>query len=240
MIFFLIGFAIITSWIAMKTNLIRDELNDIQRFRAIATATGKQNPKPPFSLAKTQLTFWTIIILSSFLSLYIHNEKSSLVPELTNVSLILLGISVGTTTLGKVIDESQKDNFRHQNNLSKGLLIDILSDEKGVSVHRLQNVIWNIIVGFIYIRFVFVEINFPDEKIISDQLLALMGISSAAYLGIKVTENNKNLSDPSISGPALAEDDVPDSYKKTPTIPSIDISSNVVPKNGIILQKNKK
>jgi hypothetical protein len=199
-----------------------------------------KTPKPPFSLAKTQLTFWTIIILSSFLSLYIHNEKSSLVPELTNVSLILLGISVGTTTLGKVIDESQKDNFRHQNNLSKGLLIDILSDEKGVSVHRLQNVIWNIIVGFIYIRFVFVEINFPDEKIISDQLLALMGISSAAYLGIKVTENNKNLSDPSISGPALAEDDVPDSYKKTPTIPSIDISSNVVPKNGIILQKNKK
>lgn len=235
-VIFLLLFTLITGVLAMHTNLIRDELNDVQRFRTIATGIGKQDPKSPFSLGKTQMAFWTIIILSTFLALYIDGGNAASVPELTNVSVILLGISVGTTAVGKVIDEGQKDTVRHQNQPSKGLIIDILSDQKGVSIHRLQNVIWNLIVAGIYLTYVFSEKKFPGHEIISDQLLALMGISTGAYLGIKVTENNKDVADGERALLELSEDDIPDTYKKNETLPIQSAATTPAPANGMIMQ----
>lgn len=239
-IVFLLLLSFITAWISMKTNLLRDDLNNVQRFNIIALGIGKKNPKPPFSLAKTQMAFWTIIILSSFLALYFNGQTAAAVPALTNVSVILLGISAGTTAVGKVIDDSQKDNFRHQNQPSRGLLIDILSDQKGVSIHRLQNVIWNIIVAVIFIWYVFAEKKLPNHEIISDQLLALMGISTGAYLGLKVTENNKTTTDSTSSSvlQELSEDDIPDSYKKSEPFENPDLNGNPIPGNGVIIQKS--
>jgi hypothetical protein len=71
-------------------------------------------------------------------------------------------------------------------------LRDILSDKNGVSIHRLQNVLWTLIVGVIYIQFVATQSSLPDETVLTDNLLMLMGISTGAYVGLKTMENSKD------------------------------------------------
>jgi len=191
----IIVITVITIWISIKSNLLRDSITDPDQFIQIAVQTKQANPKPPFSLAKTQMAFWTIIILSSFLYIYFSSGSAGIVPNLSEVSLILLGIGVGTTTIGQVIDSNQQDKVRHQDQPSKGFLIDMLSDNDGVSIHRLQNVVWTFVVGIIYVRHVFDTATFPDYTVISQTLLGLMGISSGAYLGMKVNENTTSKAD---------------------------------------------
>ena len=184
--------AIAVSMVAKKTAMLRDVIEDTEKFADIAADQQVQKPKAPYSLGRTQLVFWSIIVIGSYLYLYINNNAP---PQITNASIILLSISIGTTLVGKVIDDTQTTGFRHQDSPSNGFLIDILSDEKGISVHRLQNVIWSLIVAVIYIQTVFVSTAniLPDESVITNQLLELMGISSGAYVGIKVTENMKSV-----------------------------------------------
>ena len=115
--------------------------------------------------------------------------------EIDPVNLGLLGIAIGTTTIGKVIDTSQSGQqaaattSAQQNQPSQGFLIDILSDESGVSIHRLQNVLWTAVIGYIYISHVYTTCAIPGPTVISPTMIALMGLSSAGYLGVKTTEN---------------------------------------------------
>ncbi|HEY6322507.1 MAG TPA: hypothetical protein VJA16_13205 [Thermoanaerobaculia bacterium] len=69
--------------------------------------------------------------------------------------------------------------------LSKTLWIDILSDEDGVSFHRLQVMIWTLVLSVIFVVSVYQRLDMPD---FDNQLLALMGISNGTYLGFKLPE----------------------------------------------------
>lgn len=191
-LYFLI-LAILTALVIVlgaKTCILRDVVVNPGVFQSNALAKNVTNPQASFSLARTQLAFWTIIIFSSFL--YILFKRDFSIPELNNVNLILLGIAVATTASGKLIDDSQKQNSNlSQDHPSEGFLRDILSDKAGVSMYRLQNVLWTVILGVIYIQFVAVDASLPDETVITDNLLILMGISTGAYIGLKTTENSK-------------------------------------------------
>jgi hypothetical protein len=68
---------------------------------------------------------------------------------------------------------------------SQGFFKDILSDNGDVSFHRLQIIIWTIVLGIIFINSVYDRLAMPE---FSGTLLALMGISSGTYLGFKGTE----------------------------------------------------
>ena len=195
-IFLLLGLFIAVTMVAKQTSMLRDTVRNMKMFQEAAIIQDIARPRAPYSLARTQLVFWSVVVIASYLYLYLNNGYT--VPVLDEVNLILLSISMGTTITGKVIDDTQATPVRHQDSPSQGFLIDILSDENGISVHRLQNVVWNLIVAVIYIRTVFVTEQLPDQQIISHQLLALMGISAGAYVGIKATENIK----PSPSQPA--------------------------------------
>ncbi|HVT59318.1 MAG TPA: hypothetical protein VHR45_13060 [Thermoanaerobaculia bacterium] len=70
---------------------------------------------------------------------------------------------------------------------SKSLLTDILSDENGVSFHRLQVVIWTLVLTLIFVVSVYLHLDMPD---FDNQLLALMGISNGTYLGFKLPEKS--------------------------------------------------
>jgi hypothetical protein len=140
----------------------------------------------PYSFARSQLMWWTLIIISSFSAYYGYNTG---VPEINPSLLILLGISAGTTTFSRIIDNTDISNgkIRHQNsNKDKLFWMNILSDENGISVHRFQAVIFNILFGIIFIT----EFIGSHKLIAFTPLqLSLMGISSAAYVGIKLNEN---------------------------------------------------
>jgi hypothetical protein len=137
----------------------------------------------PYSLARTQFTLWLLLISSAYIFLWVSTGE---MPILTASSLILLGISGGTSVVAKMIDNSQALNPSPEGK-TKGFMTDILSDESGVSIHRLQMFVFTLVIGLIFCHDVLVIFEMPD---FDSNLLMLMGISSGTYAGFKVTENN--------------------------------------------------
>jgi hypothetical protein len=178
------------------TNMLRNSVFDQNAFNTLSNG---QIKKPGFSLSLTQLAFWTVIVISSSIYVWFFTGPcgSITIPIMfDSVNLGLLGIAAGTTIVGQGINSNQQNNpatngmTAQQNQPARGFFfLDIISDETGVSIHRLQNVIWTLIVGIIYIDFVCTSSLLPDSKVITGTLLGLMGVSSGAYLGLKTTEN---------------------------------------------------
>jgi len=192
----------------------------------------KASPRP-FSWSRVQLAWWTIIILSSFISILLQTGHA---PNLHTSTLILLGISVGTTAAARIIDLADQDNplvYRHQDVKSANFFLDILSDQNGISIQRFQTVIFNVVFGLWFISSVLGNLHDPNfclndfpkgdpnlaqcllhsvdfiMPIVSDNNLILIGLSSAAYAALKITENKTSASE------ALAEK-VPDESLNTP------------------------
>jgi len=178
------------------------------RDESYTDGAGQLNLRPaverPYSYARTQLFWWSIIIFSCyaiFFALY-----GNLLP-LNPTCVLLLGGGLATQLLGKTIDKNQLDNTtqgrgtnavpnptRHQDtNPSRGLLTDILSDENGISIHRLQSVAFNIIYGIGFIGYFMKSVGCCQYPFIDFEgwQLTLLGISTAGYLGMKTTENSK-------------------------------------------------
>jgi hypothetical protein len=154
----------------------------------------------PYSLAQTQLAFWTLIVSISYLYIYATTQN---IPDIPEKVLWLLGISITTTGGAKIIDNNKvAGQFKYP--ASKGFWVDIFSDNFGINIHRFQMVLWTLIMGLLFVISVI-----QDQKMIefSEQLLLLMGISSGAYLGLKIPENNKpalkeNTANPTAASPA--------------------------------------
>ena len=159
-------------YFSFKSEILKDQSN---------------NKVKPYSFARTQLMWWTLIIISCFTIFY---GKTGIIYHMITSTLILLGISLGTTTAGRIIDNNEINNniLRHQNeNHRKGFLNNILSDNNGISIHRFQAFAFNLIFGLMFL------VEFVDTQTFIDFEefeLGLMGISSAAYVGLKLNENS--------------------------------------------------
>lgn len=187
----------------------------------------------PYSWSRVQLAWWTVIILSSFTTILLRTGTA---PTLHSSTLALLGISAATTAAARVIDLGDLQNvqvFRHQDLRSSNFFLDILSDHNGVSIQRFQAVLFNGIFGIWFVSTVLgnlTDLNFclttfsksdpnlaqcllhPVDfyiPIITDNNLILLGISSATYAALKITENKGTDSE------ALPEK-VPDEALNTP------------------------
>ncbi|HZY36057.1 MAG TPA: hypothetical protein VFE53_05385 [Mucilaginibacter sp.] len=82
-----------------------------------------------------------------------------------------------STKINKLIDSltQGKDNF----------INDILTDENGVSFHRLQMVVFTAVLGLVFIYEVWANLTMPD---FSPTLLTMQGITAGTYLGFKIPE----------------------------------------------------
>lgn len=69
--------------------------------------------------------------------------------------------------------------------VSRGFLRDVLSDERGISIHRFQLFVWTLVLGIIFCSVVYGSLEMPQ---FSSTMLGLMGISSGTYLGLKMPE----------------------------------------------------
>ena len=69
---------------------------------------------------------------------------------------------------------------------SEGFLLDVLSDANGVNVHRFQMLVVTVVLGILFCVGVYRNLAMPE---FDTNLLALMGISSGAYLGLKIPES---------------------------------------------------
>jgi hypothetical protein len=181
----LLSFLLLFLWLGIRFNLLKDK----------STATVK-----PYSYARVQLTWWTLIIVSSFVSIFL--SKGNL-PLLDSSIIILLGLSSATTATAAVIDTSDQSNSKLtliQNQESEGFLLDILSDNNGISIHRLQAFLFNIIIGVWVLYSVqkgLLNCNVITNQTcintiipsIDDNKLLLLGVSALAYVGLKTNEN---------------------------------------------------
>jgi hypothetical protein len=189
--------------LAFYSNILRDDIDNPAAFMFNARQTTKYKDKAfndvprPFSLARTQFAVWTTIIASVYLSCLLKHGAAACSFELKNstTTLALLGISAATTTLSGMIDKTQGADSgnttpRHQNTPSKNFWFDILSDENGISIHRFQNVVWTVVAIVVY--FYKLQAGYEACKLpeLDGTILMLAGLSSAAYLGLKINENN--------------------------------------------------
>lgn len=176
----------------------------------------------PYSWSRVQMAWWTLIILSSFVAILWQN---SVAPVFDESVLILLGISAGTIATARVIDisdDTAEGIFRHQDSIGKNFFLDILCDESGVSIHRFQTLLFNLVFGCWFI----IEVNAGLNKCFSKECaneimpiilpnnLILLALSSAMYVLLKSTENR-------ILKDASSNNDLPD------TVPDESISSTI-------------
>lgn len=187
-LFLVVGLGLYLLW---ATPLCRDESYD--------PLTNKLRPakERPFSYARLQLFWWTIIIFWCFSSFFLY---TGVLLAFTPTVVMLLGGGLAVSIFGKVMDSSQiADNnrsvpTRHQDlEGTQGLLTDILSDESGISIHRFQALLANIIfgIGFLNIFLKNLGIAYPLADFEQWQL-TLLGVSAAGYLGLKANENAKS------------------------------------------------
>lgn len=200
-------FAILTAGVVVcdrKFNMLRD--------------LSKASPRP-FSWSRVQLAWWSVIILTAFTTIMLQTGHA---PNLDTSTLVLLGISAGTTTAARIIDlADQQDSlvFRHQDIKTSNFFLDILSDQNGVSIQRFQAVVFNAVFGIWFIASVLGNLGDPNFcltdfakgdpnlaqcllhstdfliPIVSDNNLILLGLSSATYAALKITENKGTASE---------------------------------------------
>jgi hypothetical protein len=202
-------------------------------------------PNPPYSLAKHQMAVWFVVVLGSYLFIWL---VTGFLNSLSNTALTLIGISAATGLAAVAMDDSKRTEAakarvallaelealkKTVNDSATGLLtqlksttpgsaaatelsatltpklarlqeleaqlvvppapiqsnqrwdVDLLSDEKGISFHRLQMVIWTLVLAAVFLRTVYTEILMPD---FDATLLGLMGISAGTYIGFKFPE----------------------------------------------------
>jgi hypothetical protein len=152
----------------------------------------------PYSLSRFQFLFWLLIIFASIIHIWCITDSLT---NPTGTVLLLLGISGGTFYVGRLIDKKQVDptsvvpvktatecvtEFVDKNLRTKGFMRDVLNDGKGISLHRLQLVMFTIFLGIYFIWEVVYGLKLPQ---FSDTMMTLMGISSGTYAGMKTSED---------------------------------------------------
>lgn len=150
--------------------------------------------KRSYSLAKSQLAFWTVVIIGTYLYIFIVNP--SYVNVLNTTALELLGISMGTSALAGVTGPTASAPKAPVPYLPRPVppaplqshhtyIDDILSDNEGMNIHRLQMALWTVVFGGVFVFECYKNRKFPD---FGQHTFALMGISSGTYVWFRRTE----------------------------------------------------
>lgn len=168
-------FAFFLLWLCRKTNLIKDSFT-----------VGEENYRP-YSLSRTQFAIWTFVIIISLLYIWFTTKEMASLPSST---FILLGISALVKLTSWYIEgltAPSENSTRKASVVSSGrskegkvpqFLRDLISDTEGVSIHRLQNLLFTV---FLAIFFWWEVMNHLELPVISTNMLALLGVSGAAY-----------------------------------------------------------
>lgn len=139
-----------------------------------------------YSLANTQILFWTIITVTSVIYIWV---MTGLTVALNESILILLGIG-GLTNLASrsvaMAREKGKNSAKPHAQASlksEGFLVGIISFKGTASIFKLQMLIFTLVMGGMVIRSSFWNLQFPQ---VDETYLWLMGISNGVYAGDKI------------------------------------------------------
>ncbi len=137
------------------------------------------NATSPFSLARVQMAWWLVLTIGGFLFIWLVSGQW--LGVVTSGMMALLGISATTGVAARLIEGSADGPPEKRPNF----WLDIVSDENGVALHRIQLIAWTVVLGAIFVWTVILTFAFPD---FDTNLLLLAGISGGTYLGFKFQE----------------------------------------------------
>jgi len=148
---------------------------------------GIRNDTPPvgrkmYSLALSQMLFWTVLVVGAFVFIWVTTGDINTV---TDSALILMGISSATALSARAIDTSATGATSAPELTTNSFWKDILHGTTDYEPHRLQIVVWTLVLGIVFIFSVWNDLTMPD---FNGTLLTLMGISSGVYVGFKYQE----------------------------------------------------
>ncbi|MGX1317352.1 hypothetical protein AB7M17_000805 [Bradyrhizobium sp. USDA 377] len=147
-------------------------------------STTKNEAGGTFSLGRTQMALWLWLSTAGFIFIWLTLGIYRNV--ITEAILILLGINSVTGLAAVILDRDDDPKNPRERFKSQGFWTDLLSDEDGPKLHRIQMIGWTAILAIIFTwnvvaNFIFVEFD--------TNLLLLMGIVNSTYLGFKTQEN---------------------------------------------------
>lgn len=133
----------------------------------------------PFSLAKVQLALWMVVIGVSYILLHLFTGQFN--GLLNGTALALLGISAATTMASAAVENPPPAApQKHQD-----FVTDLVSDSNGANLHRLQMVMWTLVLAVIYLWQMWTDLKLPD---FDGETFGLMGISASTYVWFKKKE----------------------------------------------------
>lgn len=168
-----------------------------------------------YSLGRFQMAFWFSLVIMSFLFIWLITDAYDIItPSILGLIGISVGTSLSAAVIDdskdralieetKVLQQKQADaattptekaqlldkirgNIRQlKPKESQGFLKDILEDANGISFHRLQMLVWTVVLGVLFVYTVWKKLSMPD---FDATLLALQGLTAGTYLGFKFPE----------------------------------------------------
>lgn len=139
-----------------------------------------------YSLAKTQLAIWILIVFCSWVYV-LGNMLPGGLDGIGRTSLLLLGISSSVTLIGWMIDRNEMQNslkrdemHRHRDDAGQSSWKNIIAYGKPIGLSRLQYVAVNLWLAIEFISGI--SGKMPE---LDCNTLILLCISSIYYLGIK-------------------------------------------------------
>lgn len=183
--------------VAAKTGALRDK-EPSPKANSLDTI---QPPNRAYSLSRTQVALWTLIVVYAYLFIWLITGEYN--TEIPRTILAILGLSAGTFSVAASIDrqkvtdaeKADKNNPgtapqvpQNQVSPTDGLVPDLFSSSGGAALHRVQFGVWTVALMIVFVASVYDTLAMPQ---FDAGLLGLMGISSAAYAGMKIPENKK-------------------------------------------------
>lgn len=197
-----------------------------KRFYIVCDASAVK-PKP-YSYSRLQLLFWTFIVFASFIAILIASGKIPTLNSSTLILLGIGALTTASARIVDISDEANQANAiapaappadpnqpidpnapvipataappLSKDMPSQGFWLDILSDKNGVSIHRLQALVFNLLFGvwFIYQSITHlkgigtntsIDILSAIMPVVTQNNLILLGLSAGTYVALKTTEN---------------------------------------------------
>jgi hypothetical protein len=141
-----------------------------------------------YSLSRVQLAFWMMIGLFGFVLIW--GATGQYYNVMTAGMFTLMGIAGATGLVGRALPGPAAAGATASGSFVK----DLLTGANGqVELHRLQLVLWTLVLGSATLYYLFIDLRFID---LDANLLILMGISNGVYAGMRTQERPPEAPDP--------------------------------------------
>lgn len=135
-----------------------------------------------FSLARLQMAWWFAIITGTYIFLWVITRET---PTIGGQALGLMGVA-GLTAISSFGVDTSNPGVRP--NPHRSFILDLLSENDGVTLHRFQMLAMTVILGVIFVVHVGSHLAMPE---FDANTLGLLGISAGTYVGFKIPEKKQ-------------------------------------------------